>query len=254
MTKKITASSKVLTMIAFALLWITQGMFYYLEIASSNNFLSYILLGILCLTVFSLTLYGVKYMPVFIVSLVGIAGLCIVYSIIYGTERLVFLVPIACFAPLLFLINNYAAYEGKEKKSLFKQIGNELFDILPFIVLGLIIYAIIKQPYYFEKGHIYYIFISIAVASLYFFSAIMQKKSDADKKTKAGESRFLFLSAGILIIESCFYCLVYQLLVFSSTVVMLWVLVYLFLYEHKNPVCVNTTESVKNKFKKFIDI
>lgn len=252
MTKKITASSKVLTMIAFVLLWITQGMFYYLEIASSNNFLFYILLGILCLTVFSLTLNGVKYTPVFVVGLVGVVSLCIVYSVVYGTERLVFLVPIACFAPLLFLINDFIEKTDNVNDPFFKKIGYELFGILPFIVLGLIIYAIIKQSYYFEKGQIYYIFISIAVASLYFFSA----KNSNGKVSGKRETKLLsspFMIAGILIIESCLYCIVNHLLIISSTVAMLWFVVYLFLYEHKNPVCVNTTESVKNRFKKFID-
>ena len=106
MTKKITASSKILTVIAFILLWITQGMFYYLEIASSNNFLSYILLGVLCLTVFSLTLNGAKYTPVLVVGLVGVVTLCIVYSFVYGTERLILLAPVE----MLWVSNQNSPY------------------------------------------------------------------------------------------------------------------------------------------------
>ena len=253
MTKKITASSKILTVIAFILLWITQGMFYYLEIASSNNFLSYILLGVLCLTVFSLTLNGAKYTPVLVVGLVGVVTLCIVYSFVYGTERLILLAPVVCFAPLLFLINDFKEKTDNVNDPFFKKIGYELFGILPFIVLGLIIYAIIKQSYYFEKGQIYYMFISIAVASLYFFSAKNSNGNVSGKrKTKLLSSPFMI--AGILIIESGLYCIVNHLLIISSTVAMLWFVVYLFLYEHKNPVCVNAIKIIHNYFKKFIDI
>ena len=252
MTKKIMDSSKILTMLAFVLLWITQGMFYYVEIASSNNFVFYILLGVLCVTIFSLTLNGVKYTPVFVVGLAGVVTLCIVYSVVYGTERLILLALVVCFAPLLFFINNFKEKLDNEKELSFKKIGNELFGILPIIVLALIIYAVIKQSFYFEKGQIYYIFISIAVASLYFFSA----KNSNGKVSGKRETKLLispFMIAGILIIESCLYCIVNHLLIISSTVAMLWVLVYLFLYEHKNPVCVNAIEKIKTGFKKFID-
>ncbi|MBR0414272.1 MAG: hypothetical protein IJI67_04290 [Clostridia bacterium] len=253
MTKK--NVDKILTMIAFVLLWVTQGMFYYLEIASSNNVVVYTVLCILCVSVFSLTLFGAKYTAVFAVNLAGLIGLILIYLVIYGKEELIYFAPLVCFAPLLFLNNSYLAKADETKKSAVEQVGYDLFCILPLMMLVLIIFGLFREYVYFEKGQIYFIFIGILVASLYFFSAKRKKdfNGSAKGKRKIVQSRFSFMMAGILIIESCLYCVIYRLLVLSSSVMLLWTLVYVFLYKFENPVCVNVLEKIKNRFKIFLN-
>ena len=246
MKKKTLLPKYCFSALAFALLWATQGLYYFLEFNLNTQI--YIFEGIWCVIVLSLCILGAPRLVSFLANLAGFIALINVYALKEGTDNLNQYAPILLFGILLFVVWQY---ESKKDNLIIEQISQNLFLIIPVILLALIVFGIIKNNIQFSINTVYFVLISLFVACLYFVSAKLFNENKGGNKNEL-KKRTCFIIAGVLILESAAYSIVFSRLELSNCVPLMWIVSYLILLEFKNPVCVNASAKFKSLINSFL--